>query len=76
MPSTQTQSSSVAASMLPLGIFAPAMDYLIDAAQRSVLFWDVMRQRGNQYRQHLVVRRTSSTTRWSCSSTAGRSSDR
>src|SRR5690242_17145515 len=26
---------------------------MVDAAQRSVLFWDVMRQRGNQYRQHL-----------------------
>jgi pimeloyl-ACP methyl ester carboxylesterase len=32
--------------------FAPAAEYLIDAAQRSVLFWDVMRQRGNQYREH------------------------
>ena len=29
------------------------MDYAIDAAQRTVLFWDVMRQRGNQYREHL-----------------------
>ena len=35
----------------PLG---PAMDYMIDAAQRTVLFWDVMRQRGNQYREHLA----------------------
>jgi Protein of unknown function (DUF3141) len=34
------------------GPFAPAMEYLIDAAQRSVLFWDVMRRRGNQYRAH------------------------
>ena len=36
------------------GAFGPAMDYAIDAAQRSVLFWDVMRQRGNQYREHLA----------------------
>jgi hypothetical protein len=36
------------------GAFAPAMDYMIDAAQRTVLFWDVMRQRGNQYREHLA----------------------
>src|SRR5436190_18649241 len=36
------------------GPFAPAVDYMIDAAQRSVLFWDVMRQRGNQYREHLA----------------------
>ncbi|EJC83214.1 poly(3-hydroxyalkanoate) synthetase [Rhizobium leguminosarum bv. trifolii WSM2297] len=27
-----------------------AFDYLRDAGQRSVLFWDVMRKRGNQYR--------------------------
>jgi pimeloyl-ACP methyl ester carboxylesterase len=38
----------------PLGVFAPAVDYMVDAAQRSVLFWDVMRQRGNQYREHLA----------------------
>ncbi|MGN6747982.1 MAG: DUF3141 domain-containing protein [Xanthobacteraceae bacterium] len=35
-------------------MFGPAVEYLIDAAQRSVLFWDVMRQRGNQYREHLA----------------------
>lgn len=27
----------------------PLAEYLIDASQRMVLFWDVMRQRGNQY---------------------------
>jgi pimeloyl-ACP methyl ester carboxylesterase len=36
------------------GMFGPAMDYAIDAAQRTVLFWDVMRQRGNQYREHMA----------------------
>ncbi len=36
------------------GIFGPAVEYGIDAAQRTVLFWDVMRQRGNQYREHLA----------------------
>jgi pimeloyl-ACP methyl ester carboxylesterase len=35
-------------------MFGPAIEYLTDAAQRSVLFWDVMRQRGNQYREHLA----------------------
>ena len=35
-------------------LFSPAMDYMIDAGQRTVLFWDVMRQRGNQYREHLA----------------------
>jgi pimeloyl-ACP methyl ester carboxylesterase len=28
--------------------------YLVDAAQRTVLFWDVLRQRGNQYREHMA----------------------
>jgi hypothetical protein len=35
-----------------VGPFAPAAEYLIDAAQRTVLFWDVMRQRGDQYQEH------------------------
>lgn len=29
--------------------FAPARDYWVDAAQRTALFWDVMRRRGAQY---------------------------
>ncbi|HKU54897.1 MAG TPA: DUF3141 domain-containing protein, partial [Rhizomicrobium sp.] len=33
--------------------FAPAIEYLADCVQRSVLFLDVLRQRGNQYREHL-----------------------
>jgi uncharacterized protein DUF3141 len=37
-----------------LGPFAPAVEYMTDAAQRSVLFWDVLRQRGNQYREHIA----------------------
>jgi hypothetical protein len=48
-PVRQTQSSSDT-----FGILGPAIDYGIDAAQRTVLFWDVMRQRGNQYREHLA----------------------
>jgi Protein of unknown function (DUF3141) len=34
--------------------FADAWNYSIDAWQRSILFLDVMRQRGNQYRDHLA----------------------
>jgi len=37
-----------------LGFFAPVVEYLTDAAQRSVLFWDVMRQRGDAYREYLA----------------------
>ena len=36
------------------GLFASALEYLVDAGQRSILFWDVMRQRGNQYREHMA----------------------
>jgi Protein of unknown function (DUF3141) len=35
-------------------IFGPILEYVVDAAQRSVLFLDVMRERGNQYREHLA----------------------
>src|SRR5581483_11086582 len=31
---------------------ASAIEYMTDAAQRAVLFLDVMRQRGNAYREH------------------------
>ena len=53
MASSQEGSAATRPVAAPFGIFAPAMDYMIDAAQRGVLFWDVMRQRGNQYREHL-----------------------
>ena len=53
MSASQTNPASTNA-FAPFGVFAPAMEYMVDAAQRSVLFWDVMRQRGNQYRQHLA----------------------
>jgi Protein of unknown function (DUF3141) len=36
------------------GLLASAFEYFVDAAQRSVLFLDVMRQRGIQYREHLA----------------------
>jgi pimeloyl-ACP methyl ester carboxylesterase len=38
----------------PFGPFGAAFEYMADAAQRSVLFFDVMRQRGTQYREHLA----------------------
>src|SRR5260221_490986 len=36
------------------GLFAKAVEYLVDAGQRNVLFLDVMRQRGDQYREHIA----------------------
>ena len=44
--------SAASALTTPFGLFAPAVQFMVDAAQRSILFWDVMRQRGNQYREH------------------------
>jgi hypothetical protein len=42
------------AELATVDLFAPFMEYLIDAAQLGVLFLDVMRRRGNQYREHLA----------------------
>ena len=42
------------AAAYAFGPFAPALEYVVDAAQRSLLFLDVMRQSGNQYREHLA----------------------
>ena len=36
------------------GLVASAVEYMMDAGQRSVLFLDVMRQRGDQYREHVA----------------------
>jgi hypothetical protein len=73
MPVNQKQLSSRDAFAPPLGMLGPAMEYLVDAAQRSVLFWDIMRQRGNQYRQHLAEPcHMCSTTGWNWSSAARR----
>ena len=51
MPTREDSGRDVTPS---LGVWAPAVEYMIDAAQRSALFWDVMRQRSNQYREHLA----------------------
>ena len=36
------------------GLVASAMEYMVDSQQRSVLFMDIMRRRGDQYREHLA----------------------
>jgi pimeloyl-ACP methyl ester carboxylesterase len=54
MSAVQTKISATNSPASPFGMFAPAIEYMTDAAQRTVLFWDVMRQRGNQYREHLA----------------------
>lgn len=39
------------------GIFDPAafMEYVTDAGQRTLLYWDTMRQRGNEYFDHMAM---------------------
>ena len=36
------------------GLVASAVEYMVDAGQRSVLLLDIMRRRGDQYREHLA----------------------
>ena len=36
-----------------IDFFSQAAEYWVDAAQRTTLFWDVMRQRGNQYLEQM-----------------------
>lgn len=50
------RSKSLAADRLGVAfsLVGPALDYQIDLFQRTILFWDVMRQRGNGYREHLA----------------------
>jgi hypothetical protein len=36
------------------GLVTSAMEYMVDSGQRTVLFLDVMRRRGDQYREHLA----------------------
>jgi hypothetical protein len=36
------------------GLVASAVEYMLDAGQRSVLFLDIMRRRGDQYREHIA----------------------
>lgn len=49
---TGTADRSAALSAAWAEPWASAVEYWVDAAQRTVLFWDVMRQRGNQYLEH------------------------
>ncbi|TCL64613.1 DUF3141 domain-containing protein [Rhizobium sp. BK251] len=44
-----TPTTDLAGQFGPAGV---ALEYAVDAAQRSLLFWDVIRMRGNQYRTH------------------------
>ena len=45
---------SEAKKLNPFLAYKDLLEYLIDAGQRTVLYWDVMRQRGNQYEEHMA----------------------
>jgi Protein of unknown function (DUF3141) len=51
--SVSTDKAAISGDASP-GLFASALEYLVDTGQRSVLFLDVMRQRGLQYREHIA----------------------
>jgi hypothetical protein len=48
-----TEKPATPGDALP-GFFASAFQYLVDTGQRSVLFLDAMRRRGEQYREHMA----------------------
>jgi pimeloyl-ACP methyl ester carboxylesterase len=39
----------------PLLGYSQLAEYVIDAGQRTALFWDVLRRRGNQYLEHMAA---------------------
>ncbi|MGD2010970.1 MAG: DUF3141 domain-containing protein, partial [Desulfobacterales bacterium] len=41
-------------NVTPFGAFNDLAEYFVDAGQRTVLFLDVMRRRGNQYLEHMA----------------------
>lgn len=40
------------AATLPIDLMASGYEYMLDAMQRSILFWNVLRERGNNYLEH------------------------
>jgi hypothetical protein len=54
MPSDRTTPFAAPriAGPMPFSSGEFGLDYMIDLAQRTILFWDVMRERGNRYREH------------------------
>ncbi|MHC5109387.1 MAG: DUF3141 domain-containing protein [Planctomycetota bacterium] len=51
MNSTQLPEGEAVSSQ-PADLFASACEYAVDTWQRSILFWDVMRQRGDIFLEH------------------------
>ena len=53
-PTNQHRPVGAPNDQVALATLDPLSAYLVDAAQRTILFWDVLRQRGNQYREHMA----------------------
>jgi hypothetical protein len=49
-----TRATTAAHAFQAFGLFGQAAEYWVDAAQRTVLFLDTMRLRGNQYYDHMA----------------------
>jgi len=58
-PVNASLATSLTALWDPLGLGQAAVDYWRDTLERSVLYLDVMRQRGNQYLEHMEQTRPS-----------------
>jgi hypothetical protein len=52
-PETGRSSAGISSSLLPF--HGPLAEYVIDATQRTILFWDVLRQRSEQYYEHKAM---------------------
>ena len=44
---------ALASMMDPFGFGRAAVSYWRDSVERNILYWDVMRERGNQYLEHM-----------------------
>ena len=51
--STPDRHSSANPHLPFVGLLGPVFEYATDAFQRSALFWDVLRERGNNYKAHI-----------------------
>jgi hypothetical protein len=49
---SKTMGELLARPLLPQEIWSDACNYVVDCAQRSILFWDTLRQRGSLFVEH------------------------
>jgi pimeloyl-ACP methyl ester carboxylesterase len=49
---TRHLDETAAEPLAPMDAWAQAAEYAVDSVQRSILFWDTLRQRGNNFLEH------------------------